>query len=114
MSQPTTRTFARKISSTNHPLLVDLLTPSSRTTTYLPCLLPPITMMKLALFAALAGSAAAFAPSPVAKTSSTSLNADFSKELGAQMPLGFFDPLKILDGADQDSFDRLREIEIVQ
>lgn len=71
-------------------------------------------MMKLALFAALAGSAAAFAPSPVAKTSSTSLNADFSKELGAQMPLGFFDPLKILDGADQDSFDRLREIEIVQ
>eukprot|EP00584_Thalassiosira_punctigera_P018368 CAMPEP_0172551888 /NCGR_PEP_ID=MMETSP1067-20121228/41965_1 /TAXON_ID=265564 ORGANISM="Thalassiosira punctigera, Strain Tpunct2005C2" /NCGR_SAMPLE_ID=MMETSP1067 /ASSEMBLY_ACC=CAM_ASM_000444 /LENGTH=45 /DNA_ID= /DNA_START= /DNA_END= /DNA_ORIENTATION= len=44
-------------------------------------------MMKLAVLAALAGSAAAFAPSPVAKTS-TALNADFSKELGAQMPLG--------------------------
>eukprot|EP00584_Thalassiosira_punctigera_P004625 CAMPEP_0172546998 /NCGR_PEP_ID=MMETSP1067-20121228/16646_1 /TAXON_ID=265564 ORGANISM="Thalassiosira punctigera, Strain Tpunct2005C2" /NCGR_SAMPLE_ID=MMETSP1067 /ASSEMBLY_ACC=CAM_ASM_000444 /LENGTH=50 /DNA_ID=CAMNT_0013334013 /DNA_START=59 /DNA_END=207 /DNA_ORIENTATION=+ len=50
-------------------------------------------MMKLAVLAALAGSAAAFAPSPVAQTSTTALNADFSKELGAQMPLGLWDPL---------------------
>merc|ERR1711933_700314 len=33
-------------------------------------------------------------------------------ELGVQPPLGFFDPLGLLDEADQDRFDRLRYIEI--
>eukprot|EP00584_Thalassiosira_punctigera_P024573 CAMPEP_0172549730 /NCGR_PEP_ID=MMETSP1067-20121228/20629_1 /TAXON_ID=265564 ORGANISM="Thalassiosira punctigera, Strain Tpunct2005C2" /NCGR_SAMPLE_ID=MMETSP1067 /ASSEMBLY_ACC=CAM_ASM_000444 /LENGTH=46 /DNA_ID= /DNA_START= /DNA_END= /DNA_ORIENTATION= len=46
--------------------------------------------MKSAIIAALVGSAAAFAPAPVAKTT-TSLSA-FEDELGAQPPLGFFDP----------------------
>ena len=59
-------------------------------------------MMKLTILAALAGSAAAFAPTPVAQTSTTALNADFSKELGAQMPLGFWDPLGMMADADQD------------
>mmetsp|Transcript_4139 Transcript_4139/g.7936 ORF Transcript_4139/g.7936 Transcript_4139/m.7936 type:complete len:209 (+) Transcript_4139:70-696(+) len=73
-------------------------------------------MMKLAVIAALAGSATAFAPSPVAQTK-TALNADvsgtdFSKQLGAQPPLGFFDPLGLLEDADQEEFDRLRWVEL--
>ena len=67
-------------------------------------------MMKSAILATLAASAAAFAPAPVAQTS-TALNA-FEGELGAQPPLGFFDPLGLLDEADQERFDRLRYIEI--
>ena len=66
--------------------------------------------MKSAILATLAASAAAFAPAPVAQTS-TALNA-FEGELGAQPPLGFFDPLGLLDEADQERFDRLRYIEI--
>jgi len=67
-------------------------------------------MMKLAAFAALMGSAAAFAPASTGKAS-TALNA-FESELGAQAPLGFFDPLGMLDDADQERFDRLRYVEI--
>jgi hypothetical protein len=67
-------------------------------------------MMKLAAFAALMGSAAAFAPAQTGKAS-TALNA-FESELGAQPPLGFFDPLGMLDDADQERFDRLRYVEI--
>jgi hypothetical protein len=64
--------------------------------------------MKLIIAATLA---AAFAPSKVAQTS-TSLNA-FEDELGAQAPLGFFDPLGLLNGdVDQERFDRLRYVEI--
>ena len=66
--------------------------------------------MKLAVLATLAASAAAFAPAPVAKTTSA-LNA-FESELGAQPPLGFFDPLGLLDEAGQGRFDRLRFVEI--
>eukprot|EP00581_Thalassiosira_minuscula_P028280 CAMPEP_0183749974 /NCGR_PEP_ID=MMETSP0739-20130205/728_1 /TAXON_ID=385413 /ORGANISM="Thalassiosira miniscula, Strain CCMP1093" /LENGTH=204 /DNA_ID=CAMNT_0025985879 /DNA_START=33 /DNA_END=647 /DNA_ORIENTATION=+ len=67
-------------------------------------------MMKLVALAALAGSAAAFAPAMTGKAS-TALNA-FEGELGAQPPLGFFDPLGMLDDADQAKFDRLRYTEI--
>jgi hypothetical protein len=66
--------------------------------------------MKLIIAATLAASAAAFAPSKVAQTS-TSLQA-FESELGAQPPLGLFDPLGLLDDADQDRFDRLRYVEL--
>ena len=66
--------------------------------------------MKLAIATTLVASAAAFAPSKVAQTS-TSLNA-FESELGVQPPLGFFDPLGLLDDADQERFDRLRYVEI--
>mmetsp|Transcript_21289 Transcript_21289/g.51443 ORF Transcript_21289/g.51443 Transcript_21289/m.51443 type:complete len:201 (-) Transcript_21289:181-783(-) len=68
-------------------------------------------MMKLTVLAALAGSAAAFAPAPVAQTSSA-LNVDFGNEIGAQMPLGFFDPLGLMKDASQDEFDRLRWVEL--
>ena len=66
--------------------------------------------MKLAIATTLVASAAAFAPSKVAQTS-TALNA-FESELGVQPPLGFFDPLGLLDDADQERFDRLRYVEI--
>jgi hypothetical protein len=68
-----------------------------------------IYIMKLIL-ASLVASAAAFAPSQVAQTT-TALNA-FDAELGVQPPLGFYDPLGMLDDASQDQFDRLRYVEI--
>jgi hypothetical protein len=70
-------------------------------------------MMKLTVLAALAGSAAAFAPIQTSSRA-TALNVDLSKELGAQMPLGFFDPLGMSSGADasQEEFDRLRWVEL--
>mmetsp|Transcript_31792 Transcript_31792/g.76999 ORF Transcript_31792/g.76999 Transcript_31792/m.76999 type:complete len:208 (+) Transcript_31792:121-744(+) len=68
-------------------------------------------MMKLTVFAALAGSAAAFAPSQQARMS-TAVNADLSKELGAQAPLGFFDPLGCVADGDKENFDRLRWVEL--
>merc|ERR1711935_1139953 len=43
--------------------------------------------------------------------SNTALSADFSKEVGAQMPLGMWDPLGLVKDADQDEFDRLRWVE---
>ena len=69
-------------------------------------------MMKLAVLATIAGSAAAFAPAPIATKSSTALNADLSRELGAQAPLGFFDPLGCVADGDKDNFDRLRWVEL--
>jgi hypothetical protein len=66
--------------------------------------------MKSVIFAAAIASAAAFAPAPVAKT--TSALSAFENELGAQPPLGFYDPLGFLDRADQETFDRLRYVEL--
>ena len=66
--------------------------------------------MKSVIFAAALASAAAFAPASVGPAA-TSLNA-FETELGAQQPLGFFDPLGLLDEAGQARFDRLRYVEI--
>lgn len=73
----------------------------------------PVTIrviMKTAVLVSLLASAAAFAPTQQ-KASSTSLKA-FADELGAQPPLGFFDPLGILKNANQERFNRLREVEI--
>ena len=68
--------------------------------------------MKLITAALLAASAAAFAPAQVAQTS-TSLSAFEGEDtLGVQPPLGFFDPLGLLDDADQERFDRLRYVEV--
>merc|ERR1712029_1085853 len=67
--------------------------------------------MKSAIIAALVGSAAAFAPAPAGRAS-TSVNA-FEDELGAQPPLGFYDPFGLLNGdVTQERFDRLRYVEI--
>jgi hypothetical protein len=67
--------------------------------------------MKIALLAALAGSAAAFAPAPQA-VRTTSLNSAFENELGAQEPIGFYDPLNLLKDADEKRFSRLRYVEL--
>ena len=66
--------------------------------------------MKLAVIASLLASAAAFAPTKQA-ASSTALNA-FEDALGAQPPLGFFDPLGLVADADQEKFERLRYVEL--
>ena len=55
-------------------------------------------------------SAAAFAPvARVARSSAVKMS--FESELGAQPPLGFWDPLGLLANADQERFDRLRYVE---
>ena len=59
---------------------------------------------------ALVASCAAFAPvGRVAR--SGALKMGFESEIGAQPPLGFWDPLGLLDDADQERFDRLRYVE---
>ena len=67
--------------------------------------------MKTAVLASLIASAAAFAPVSQKAASTTALNA-FENELGAQPPLGFFDPLGLVADGDQEKFDRLRGVEI--
>ncbi|MGK3734622.1 MAG: hypothetical protein ACI8RD_009399 [Bacillariaceae sp.] len=66
--------------------------------------------MKSVIIASLIASAAAFAPAQQ-KATSTSLAA-FENELGAQAPLGLFDPLGLVAAGDQDRFDRLRYVEV--
>jgi hypothetical protein len=67
--------------------------------------------MKFTVLATLFASAAAFAPASQ-QASTTALNNAFEDELGAQAPLGCWDPMGLLNGADQDRFDRLRYVEI--
>jgi hypothetical protein len=66
--------------------------------------------MKFVIVASLVASAAAFAPVKQAATN-TALSA-FDGELGAQKPLGFFDPLNLVADGDAEKFDRLRYTEI--
>ena len=67
--------------------------------------------MKLAIFAFLLAGAAAFAPVSQ-KASTTALSMSFENALGAQAPLGFWDPLGLVADGDQEKFDRLRYVEI--
>ena len=68
--------------------------------------------MKLAISALLAGSAAAFAPAPVART--TSAIGAFTAETmpGALAPMGFFDPLGFAADADSATLKKYREAEV--
>eukprot|EP00545_Synedropsis_sp_CCMP1620_P001689 CAMPEP_0119009616 /NCGR_PEP_ID=MMETSP1176-20130426/4476_1 /TAXON_ID=265551 /ORGANISM="Synedropsis recta cf, Strain CCMP1620" /LENGTH=105 /DNA_ID=CAMNT_0006962161 /DNA_START=30 /DNA_END=343 /DNA_ORIENTATION=- len=66
--------------------------------------------MKSVIIASLLASAAAFAPAKSA--SKTTSLAAFENELGAQAPLGCWDPAGMLNDADQERFDRLRYVEI--
>ena len=63
----------------------------------------------IALIASFIG-AAAFSPAGRVSTSSA-LKMSFENEIGAQPPLGFWDPLGLLADADQERFDRLRLVE---
>jgi len=65
----------------------------------------------LALVASFVG-ASAFAPASRMASSSVTLKMNFADALGAQAPLGFWDPLGLLKDADQERFDRLRTVEI--
>ena len=67
--------------------------------------------MKSVIAASLIAAATAFAPAQQ-KASSTALNMAFEDELGAQPPLGFFDPLGLVADGDQEKFDRLRYVEL--
>lgn len=69
--------------------------------------------MKFTILASLLASATAFAPATQPKAT-TALQAEspFANELGAQAPLGFWDPLNILEGKDKEEFDRLRFVEL--
>eukprot|EP00596_Hydrurales_sp_CCMP1899_P007345 CAMPEP_0119033690 /NCGR_PEP_ID=MMETSP1177-20130426/747_1 /TAXON_ID=2985 /ORGANISM="Ochromonas sp, Strain CCMP1899" /LENGTH=197 /DNA_ID=CAMNT_0006990629 /DNA_START=117 /DNA_END=710 /DNA_ORIENTATION=+ len=56
----------------------------------------------------------AFAPTSTntaIRSSSTLRMANFDTEIGAQAPLGFWDPIGLLVDADQARFDRLRYVE---
>jgi len=66
--------------------------------------------MKTAILTSLIAAVSGFAPAKQASTT-TSLNA-FENELGSQPPLGFYDPLGLVENADQETFDRLRFVEI--
>ncbi|EJK69096.1 hypothetical protein THAOC_09684 [Thalassiosira oceanica] len=66
--------------------------------------------MKSVIIAASVASAAAFAPTPVAKTTSA-LNA-FEDEIGALPPVGFWDPAGLSDGISQEKFDEYRLAEL--
>jgi Chlorophyll A-B binding protein len=67
-------------------------------------------MFKFIAILASIASVVAFAPArAIAK--SASLKMSFAGELGAQAPLGFWDPLNILEDADEARFKRLRDVE---
>lgn len=68
--------------------------------------------MKTAVLASLIASAAAFAPVAQQSSASSALSMAFEGELGAQPPLGFYDPLGLVADGDQTKFDRLRGVEI--
>ena len=67
--------------------------------------------MKSAVFATLLASAAAFT-TPKVSTNSALKAASYEDDFGAMLPLGFWDPLGIVKGADQSTFDRLRLTEV--
>jgi len=67
--------------------------------------------MKLAIAATLAATAAAFAPATQTATK-TALNSEYEGELGVIAPTGFWDPCKLTDGIDQETFDQYRAAEL--
>jgi len=66
--------------------------------------------MKLAVLASLLSTALAFAPAKQA-ASNPALKA-FEGELGAQEPLGFYDPLGLVADGNEAKFNRLRYVEL--
>lgn len=65
------------------------------------------------ILASLFAGAVAFTPVPKTSSRSTVNNAHaLDKEIGALVPLGFFDPLGLCADGDKEYFDHLREVEI--
>lgn len=68
--------------------------------------------MKLSILASLLATASAFVPSSTTTRMNVATSMAFEDELGAQPPLGFFDPLGMLSDADEETFNRLRYTEV--
>lgn len=68
--------------------------------------------MKLLLAALLTGASVAFAPSQTGSRKPGAIRAAFDQEIGAQAPIGFYDPLGLLADADEIRFNRLRYVEL--
>ena len=70
------------------------------------------TMFRFVAFIALFATISAFmnVNSRISRSSMLQMN-DFKGEIGAQPPLGFWDPLGLLTDVDQERFDRLRTVE---
>ena len=68
--------------------------------------------MKTTILASLLATAAAFAPAKQAAKTTSVAASDFEDVLGVQPPLGLWDPLGLLNGADEERFERLRYVEI--
>ena len=64
----------------------------------------------IVVFAILA-AVAAFAPASRMSRASSAIKMGFESEIGAQAPLGFWDPLGLLADADAARFARLRAVE---
>jgi hypothetical protein len=70
-------------------------------------------MLRSIVFALTLASASAFmAPSARAAGPQTVVHSQYKNEIGAQVPIGYWDPLALLENADQAKFDRLRFTEI--
>jgi len=68
--------------------------------------------MKLALFATFVAGASAFASKKAVRKSVSVAAASFEDDIGATLPLGFWDPLGLVADGDQANFDRLRLVEL--
>lgn len=72
--------------------------------------------MKTFIAATLIASAAAFAPAQQGSRSTQLAGAGgeqaFGSEIGSQAPIGFWDPLGIVENGDKENFDRLRWVEL--
>lgn len=66
----------------------------------------------LTLFACLVGVSSFQGMISSRRENCHALKMDFKGALGAQAPLGFWDPLGFLKDADQERFDRLRNVSI--
>ena len=66
---------------------------------------------QILILCAFLANAVAFAPQS-AKLSYSALQMNFKDAIGAQPPLGFFDPLGMLKNQDQERFDLLRRYEV--
>jgi len=67
----------------------------------------------LTFLASLVGASAFVAPSARPASARSALQmADFSKEIGAQAPLGIWDPLDLMKDSDETTFKLYRDIEL--
>ena len=68
--------------------------------------------MKVTIAAILAGSAAAFAPASKVASKSALLDSLYENELGVIAPTGFWDPCKLSNGIDEETFAQYRTAEL--